>query len=426
MPKYLSRILVDKLFNNYNNNINKSYKQVDNNVCVYEKARKNKDIIIKKIDYPYLKYYTTEERIRNNFNNLKKFSSSVVHEQYNLQSLPHIKDLKYDDKYYLIIDKPDEYKNIEVISDYFNEVCRVHCRFISANESVYSFFRTKYNNIIDYLQKNDLEISIENMREAIWSNGPRECSTFKPKLIKFFIELYSARKILDISSGWGDRLVGVMASDIDEYDGFDPNPCLHKNYKEMINFFKRDVVNKNAVYTIKELPFEEAELKQNYYDLVMTSPPYFTMEIYDDNPKTNTKQSIVKMNDGANGDGRTNRNKEGDRANGGDRADRNKEGDRADRNKEGDRANGDGGANRDSKERVWYNDYLKVWINKCHDALKKGGIIALNINQYKNQHYIYWLLEDMKNSKWEYLGIISHSKPDKKNPQPTFIWKKRS
>jgi hypothetical protein len=412
MPKYLSRILVDKLFNNYNpykqvdnNNdiINKPYKQVDNNECVYEKARKNKDIIIKKIDYPYLKYYTTEERIRNNFNNLKKFSSSVVHEQYNLQSLPHIKDLKYDDKYYLIIDKPDEYKNIEVISDYFNEVCRVHCRFISANESVYSFFRTKYNNIIDYLQKNDLEISIENMREAIWSNGPRECSTFKPKLIKFFIELYSARKILDISSGWGDRLIGVMASDIDEYDGFDPNPCLHKNYKEMIDFFKRDVVNKNAVYTIKELPFEEAELKQNYYDLVMTSPPYFTMEIYDDNPKTNTKQSIVKMNSRVN---RANRDKEGDRANG------------DSKDKEGGRANGD------SKERVWYNDYLKVWINKCHNALKKGGIIALNINQYKNQHYIYWLLEDMKNSKWEYLGIISHSKPDKKNPQPTFIWKK--
>ena len=76
MPKYLSRILVDKLFNNYSSNSttnNKPYKQVDNNECVYEKARKNKDIIIKKIDYPYLKYYTTGERIRNNFNNIINF-----------------------------------------------------------------------------------------------------------------------------------------------------------------------------------------------------------------------------------------------------------------------------------------------------------------------------------------------------------------
>jgi hypothetical protein len=406
----LSRILIDKLFNKINiNNIDKKEGRISdanrgsksdiinivikdnkgsNGKCVYENARKNKDTIIKKLDYPYLRYYISEGRIKNNFNNLKKFSPYIIHEKYELKALPHISNLQYNQKegktYFLIIDQPDEYKNIEVISDYFNEDCRVHCRFISANESVHSFFRTHYIDIIDHLQREDKDITIENMRETIWSNGPRECSTFKPKLIKFFIELYNARKILDISSGWGDRLIGAMTSDIDVYDGFDPNPCLHKNYKKMIEFFKHDIVNKNAVYTIKELPFEEAELKQDYYDLVMTSPPYFTMEIYDDNPETNAKQSIVKMYEENGGEG--------------------------DGGKEG--------------ERLWYNNYLKVWINKCYNALRIGGVIALNINQYKNQHYIYWLLDDMKSSKWTYLGIISHSKPDKKNPQPTFIWRK--
>lgn len=393
----LSRILIDKLFNK--TDIQKTDVNIDINIentgnkCVYENARKNKDIIIKKLDYPYLKYYITGEKIRNNFNNLKKFSPYIIHEKYELKALPHISNLQYTDKegktYFLIIDNPDEYKNIEVISDYFNEDCRVHCRFISANESVHSFFRTHYTDIIDHLQKENNDITIENMRETIWSIGPRECSTFKPKLIKFFIELYNAKKILDISSGWGDRLIGAMASDIDIYDGFDPNPCLHKNYQKMIDFFKPNIVNKNAIYTIKELPFEEADLKQDYYDLVMTSPPYFTMEIYDDNPETNAKQSIVKMYE---------------------------QGDDAEINKE-DRKNGEG-------ERLWYNNYLKVWINKCYDALRRGGVIALNINQYKNQHYIYWLLDDMKSCKWSYLGIISHSKPDKKNPQPTFVWRK--
>jgi hypothetical protein len=416
----LSRILIDNLFNkvdvnkiDVNIDTNKKEGRVSNkdkgsinsiNIiihdkdskgkCVYENARKNKDIIINKLDYPYLRYYISEERIINNFNNLKKFRPYIIHEKYDLKALPHISNLQYNQKegkiYFLIIDQPDEYKKIEVISDYFNEECRVHCRFISATESVHSFFRTHYIDIIDHLQREDKDITIENMREAIWSIGPRECSTFKPKLIKFFIELYNARKILDISSGWGDRLIGAMASDIDVYDGFDPNPCLHKNYKNMIEFFKRDVVNKNAVYTVKELPFEEADLKQDYYDLVMTSPPYFTMEIYDDNPETNAKQSIVKMYERVGGKG----DKGGE---------------------------GDGGK---EGERLWYNNYLKVWINKCYNALKKGGVIALNINQYKNQHYIYWLLDDMKSSKWTYLGIISHSKPDKKNPQPTFIWRK--
>ena len=416
----LSRILIDKLFNKISVNkvdvnntdkkegrisdkdskgdvINIIIKHKDNKgECVYENARKNKDIIIKKLDYPYLRYYISGDRIRNNFNNLKKFSPYIIHEKYELKALPHISNLQYNQKegktYFLIIDQPDEYKNIEVISDYFNEECRVHCRFISATESVYSFFRTHYIDIIDHLQREDKDITIENMRETIWSIGPRECSTFKPKLIKFFIELYNARKILDISSGWGDRLIGAMASDIEVYDGFDPNPCLHKNYKKMMEFFKHDVVNKNAVYTIEELPFEEAELKQDYYDLVMTSPPYFTMEIYDDNPETNAKQSIVKMYER--------------------------------KGKEGSGGKGDGGSGSGDGERLWYNNYLKVWINKCYNALRKGGVIALNINQYKNQHYIYWLLDDMKSSKWTYLGIISHSKPDKKNPQPTFIWRK--
>jgi hypothetical protein len=424
----LSRILIDKLFNKISvNNIDKKEgrisdkdvsnkgvinkgdviniiikdKQKDNSgECVYENARKNKDIIIKKLDYPYLRYYISGDRIRNNFNNLKKFSPYIIHEKYELKALPHISNLQYNQKegktYFLIIDQPDEYKNIEVISDYFNEECRVHCRFISATESVYSFFRTHYIDIIDHLQREDKDITIENMRETIWSIGPRECSTFKPKLIKFFIELYNARKILDISSGWGDRLIGAMSCDIDSYDGFDPNPCLHKNYKKMMEFFKHDVVNKNAVYTIEELPFEEAELKQDYYDLVMTSPPYFTMEIYDDNPETNAKQSIVKMYE-----------REGKEDGG-----------------SGGKGDGGSGSGSGDGERLWYNNYLKVWINKCYNALRKGGVIALNINQYKNQHYIYWLLDDMKSSKWTYLGIISHSKPDKKNPQPTFIWRK--
>ena len=217
------------------------------------------------------------------------------------------------------------------------------------------------------------------MREAIWNIGFKECSTFKPKLEKFFIEFFGAKKILDISSGWGDRLIGAMASDIDCYHGFDPNPCLHKNYNMIIETFKEFQVNKKASFIIKKLPFEEAKLKNNFYDLVMTSPPYFNMEIYDSNPETSKKQSISisKSNSNSNIE----------------------------------------------QEKYWYNNYLLIWMHKCHKALKNGGIIAININQHKNQNYVYWLLRDMKQI-FSFLGTISHSKINKKNPQPTFIWKK--
>ena len=74
-----------------------------------------------------------------------------------------------------------------------------------------------------------------------------------------------------------------------------------------------------------------------------------------------------------------------------------------------------------------FDKFLLVWIDKIYTALKKNGILALNINQFRNQNYVYWLLNDMnknKNNYWKYLGIISHSAISKRNPQPTFIWTK--
>ena len=346
----------------------------------YNKVKNDKTIIIKKIEYPYLKYFTTENHIINNFNNLKKFTCKVINENYKFTTL-NINDIKFknpkNNKYlpFLIIDEPSEYTSIEVISDYFNEVCRVRCKFASAPGTQLDFFKNNFDKVIDYMQTKNFKITLENMRETIWHIGFKECSTFKPKLEKYFIEFFNARKILDLSSGWGDRLIGAMASDIDCYHGFDPNPCLHPNYKNIIKTFKNYQVNKNAVYVIKKQPFENAILKPNYYDLMMSSPPYFTMEIYDSEPSSSNTQSISNIH----------------------------------------------------SEKEWFDKFLLVWIDKIYTALKKDGILALNINQFKNQNYVYWLLNDMNKNKykyWKYLGIISHSSISKKNPQPTFIWTK--
>ncbi len=346
----------------------------------YNKVKNDKTIIIKKIEYPYLKYFTTEQHIINNFNNLKKFNCKIVNENYKFTTL-NINDIKFKnpknnkDLPFLIIDEPTEYSSIEVISDYFNEECRVRCKFASAPGTQLDFFKNNFDKVIDYLQSKNLKITLENMRETIWHIGFKECSTFKPKLEKFFIEFFNARKILDLSSGWGDRLIGAMASDIDCYHGYDPNPCLHPNYKNIIKTFKNYQVNKKAVYVIKKQPFENATLKSNYYDLMITSPPYFTMEIYDNNPSSSKTQSIYNI----------------------------------------------------YSEKEWFDKFLLVCIDKIYTALRQDGIMALNINQFKNQNYVYWLINEMNKNKynqWKYLGIISHSSISKKNPQPTFIWKK--
>ncbi len=320
-----------------------------------------------------MKYYTKKEEIIRRFNNLKNIDFDISHSSYKFNNLdiPENK-MKFDGKYTLIINKDYEYKEIEEISDYFNEECRVKCRFYGSKGSMYDHFKKNSLMIMEYIEKNNQPVNIENLHEAIWKtgvkNGYRDCSMFKPKIIIYFIKLFKAKRLLDISSGWGDRLIGAMASDIDLYHGFDPNNCLHKNYGKIINFFTPHKKNPFSEFVIKELPFEKAKLQDNFYDIVMTSPPYFTIEIYDKSPLQSTYNAT---------------------------------------------------------EREWYDNYLKVWIEICYNALKIDGKLILNINQMKQNSYIYWMLDDMNNNKnWSFLGIISYANENLSNPQPIFIWKK--
>lgn len=92
--------------------------------------------------------------------------------------------------------------------------------------------------------------------------------------------------VLDMCSGWGDRLAGFLASRARSYVGFDPNLRLHDGYRKQIADTGR---NGDAV--IHWLPFEKAELASNSIDLAFTSPPYFNIERYskDDGQSFNYK-----------------------------------------------------------------------------------------------------------------------------------------
>ncbi len=45
----------------------------------------------------------------------------------------------------------------------------------------------------------------------------------------------NAKRVLDTSCGWGDRLAGFFASDAEEYYGCDPNPNTYQRYQEQIS-----------------------------------------------------------------------------------------------------------------------------------------------------------------------------------------------
>ena len=104
---------------------------------------------------------------------------------------------------------------------------------------------------------------------------------FKPETAKTVIELLSKNgRVLDFSSGWGDRLAGFHASKNGTYYlGTDPNHALHEGYVKQMKHYKSFGSTKES--NIAKLSAED--LKWGLFkdfDLVFTSPPYFTTELY--------------------------------------------------------------------------------------------------------------------------------------------------
>lgn len=103
------------------------------------------------------------------------------------------------------------------------------------------------------------------------------CNNFKISVCLSILKFFNVKKWLDISAGWGDRLLSAILYGVDEYYSTDPNLDLHPYYKKIINKFAGKN-NNNLI--INTEGFEMLTPKKQYYDLVFSSPPFFDIEIY--------------------------------------------------------------------------------------------------------------------------------------------------
>ena len=171
----------------------------------------------------------------------------------------------------LIRTYPGDYRRSDALSNYFTESARIDCRaggFPTPREAW------------DKLRKKGLARgkTPEEQRELVYG-ATRECNIFNPAFARWVIEKTAGRnaRVIDGSAGWGDRLIGAMAADAECYHGYDPNPWLQTGYRAIIEEFRgRD----HKDFWVDEEPFEGAEVKANFYDVALTSPPYFSYEIY--------------------------------------------------------------------------------------------------------------------------------------------------
>ena len=111
------------------------------------------------------------------------------------------------------------------------------------------------------------------------------CAQFKPNVAKMFYDMNNAKTVLDFSMGWGDRLAGAFSSEtVEHYVGLDPRKENHPFYEQQRDFYTKHTSffenpTKTTFYQSPAEDFDYSEYNE-YFDVVFTSPPYFSVERY--------------------------------------------------------------------------------------------------------------------------------------------------
>jgi hypothetical protein len=316
-------------------------------------------------DFPYRSKMYKKEHILRTFDILKK--ESLV--RYSTEKTTLIPSIKLDYTYYQInnmtkylLYDPSKYQ-LYMLSDMFVDDCRVKCKF-GSEISPYEYYQKNKIKILDEMRIDNIPLTAYNVRDYIYFNT-KECSIHNPLIIRYFIKMADAKKVLDFSSGWGDRLIGCMLENIDIYQGVDPNICLKEKYNKIIKTFQSRCTGQ---YNVISAGIQDVELTE-LYDLFFTSPPYFDYEKYIDS----SDQSI----------------------------------------------------NLGSTEDEWLNNFLYPNMSKCIKSIKKHGLIVLYFSQEKGKSYIEkWMIWMKSRTDISYIGGMIYADIMLKGKHPIFIFKK--
>ena len=143
--------------------------------------------------------------------------------------------------------------------------------------------------LIESIQKNKPYLTEIKVAKQVFNLYYGSISAFRPvNAAKVYLQ-FNPKCVLDFTMGWGGRLIGAAVANIAKYIGIDSNQSLKEPYREMTETLLTDSPMKI------DLLFQDA-LTVDYsaigpYDMVFTSPPYYSKETYLGQPIiTNSKE----------------------------------------------------------------------------------------------------------------------------------------
>lgn len=275
---------------------------------------------------------------------------------------------KNQKSYYIIKSTWNDNLELNSLTDYFTEPCRIQCTF-KKNISPLEYWNKNKSTIIASLKKKHLKINNYNLREEMYLRN-KPCNNFRISVCLEVLKLFKPKKWLDISAGWGDRLLSALLyTPLELYCGVDPNPCLHPYYKEMIKTFNstQKKETKQREFILIQDGFETAKLPNTKFDLVFSSPPFFDLEIY-----SNAKADSLTKYQGNGAEG-------------------------------------------------WFNGFLMPSLYKAQEYLENGGHLVLYMGEAQGTTYIPKMI-DLMDARMHNTGMFYYT--DGAKIREFFCWRK--
>lgn len=290
-----------------------------------------------------------------------------------------------------------DYREMNAIGDFFMEDLRLASskRKFMKDFPIHMWDVEKKNIVESARKRHGDNASAYDIRNEFF-RMTKESNPFRPSIALAVYNIFNASSILDMSAGWGDRLIGACAwaqrtKRTVRYQGYDPFSDLQPRYEMIIKKF----APKDSFFEIDCSPFENpSNIETDTYDLAFTSPPYFDFEEYGFSISSGPQEA-------------------------------------------GDADEEFPTLSRDTQSIVrypqlqdWIDSFLKPMMVNAAMSLKKKGILALNIEG----PYMFKVLErseqmfakNCPSMRVEYQGILGYKSDDPKDTtvHPIFIWKR--
>jgi tRNA1(Val) A37 N6-methylase TrmN6 len=178
--------------------------------------------------------------------------------------------------------------------------------------SFYDAIRNKKlsKNLLKYVKrwknKTIMKKNMVNLKYDVFQLIYGSVNQFRPTIAKWLYCLLGAKKgILDISAGWGGRCLAAISLGV-PYIGIDANTNLKKSYEQMIKMYAcadadagagagTNHTNNGSKVKMIFSPAEKVDFSKFDYDLIFTSPPYFTLEKYENMPAYGSKKEFLDV-----------------------------------------------------------------------------------------------------------------------------------